>query len=806
MKKWLPVCLLFSLAILGHSETYAEESNETKEATAETQSETLQTSERKEIRKVFLGRGNAANEQKRQLRTLRYSSLEASGLYGKKGDMLHVNVSDQDSLELVLGTPERNTQKRVRLNRGENVIAVENDGAIYITNPNDSGSALVTISGATGSMPYFDLNATNVSDFQKQMEEQTDAADVQLVSNKAMITVSYARAKKYLEDPKQLMEYYDKFLLAQDRVSGISDTGNPANYTDRHFQHFIEVGKMYMYATNEYLGFNGDAAVSRLLQTNNGWGIWHESGHQRQQSPWKWGSVTESTVNIYSMAAEKEVTGKIGALDKHYPKMHSYLNSKDKDFEKQSNELKMVFFGQLSNTFGDQFYPTLHQYYRENQLSYSTDAERIQNFMTNVSTITGYDMTPYFEQWGFNIDDATREKNEQLNKLPEQIWLNDNKTTKKLPMRLFNTISLSESNVNVALTTYQNNIFEGQKIVLIKNDQYIAELTNKKPAYSYLKQNSWIRNIQLEATDVIRIETRNADGTFQLYRGSIITDQLKKQLTEYLHLGDEIVMTIDQAKLDDLRGKINNVTDTIIKEKLLYLLETLEERYLGYLIDDISLNEQGVLQVDFFDNRFKAYNKIVILGNNKYIAEVAKGKPYYSNLSKNSLRMSNKMDQDSFAVQFRLPHKTYTVAEIKKSELLLKNEINALVTADRQLDPSVTQEKLDSLRAQVGQMTGSVKETLTQKINAAQQLFFESMITEINLNNNKVTVTFANDLFKNYKIVIIENSKYLAEVTNGKPYYGQLNNNVFVTSKTSTAENSYELEIRHSSGNYRIKK
>lgn len=119
MKKWLPVCLLFSLAILGHSETYAEESNETKEATAETQSETLQTSERKEIRKVFLGRGNAANEQKRQLRTLRYSSLEASGLYGKKGDMLHVNVSDQDSLELVLGTPERNTQKRVRLNRGE---------------------------------------------------------------------------------------------------------------------------------------------------------------------------------------------------------------------------------------------------------------------------------------------------------------------------------------------------------------------------------------------------------------------------------------------------------------------------------------------------------------------------------------------------------------------------------------------------------------------------------------------------------------------------------------------------------------
>ncbi len=160
-------------------------------------------------------------------------------------------------------------------------------------------------------MPYFDLNQTSVADFEKQMAEMTNAKDVQLVSNKALITVSYAMAKKYLGDPKELMTYYDRFLTAQDRVSGITTDGNLVNFVDRHLQHFLESPKLYMYTENEFMGFHNDRALQRLLKTNEGWGIWHESGHQRQQTPWKWGAVVESSVNIYALAAQKELTGKI---------------------------------------------------------------------------------------------------------------------------------------------------------------------------------------------------------------------------------------------------------------------------------------------------------------------------------------------------------------------------------------------------------------------------------------------------------------------------------------------------------------
>lgn len=45
----------------------------------------------------------------------------------------------------------------------------------------------------------------------------------------------------------------------------------------------------------------------------------------------------------------------------------------------------------------------------------------------------------------------------------------------------------------------------------------------------------------------------------------------------------------------------------------------------------------------------------------------------------------------------------------------------------------------------------------------------------------------------------------MAEVSNGKPYYGQLNGATFTTTKKVNVGNLYEVEIRNSSGNYKIK-
>lgn len=807
MKKSLIVCVSIFWLFLGGIEVYGEKKNTEKENSISSE-EILEEKKKDATRKVtkkFIGRGNTENEKERQRRSLRYSSLEPIGLYAEEGNTLTVEVNGQDSLELVIGSPERNTQNKYNLNQGINMIEVKSKGPIYIINANEGGSVIVSISGATGSLPYFDLSNTDVEDFEKQMSTEINATDVQLISNKAIITVSYEQAKKNIKNPKELMEYYDKFLLAQDKVSGINDNGMTENLVDLHFQHFIEVPRMYMFATQEYMGFNGDAALSRLLKIDNGWGIWHESGHQRQQSPWKWNSVTESTVNIYSMAAQKEITGSITALDKYYPQMHTFLKSENKNFEKQNNDLKMVLFGQLTNTFGDNFYPVLHQYYRRSNLSYSNDGERIQDFILAVSNITGYNMSPYFDQWGFVVSCATRNQTNQLADLPAPIWLNDNQIIKKLPMRLINNVTLFENNINVDLNILEKGMFQGEKLVLIKNDKYVSELTNKIPFYSSLNDNEWHTDTTLNTTDIIRIEVRNSDGTFQLYKGSIIVDQLKNKISGYLSSEEPLSEILTQTILDDIRMEISKITDEDDKVTLFNLLEKLEERYLESLVKDIVLDEKGDLFVEFSNTKFKDYNKIVILGTNKYIAEVSNGTPYYGSINSNIFKISQQENQEKFSIQFRLPHKTYTVNEICKEELILKRDLEFLFTVDNQLKDDVTQKKLDDLRNRISSLSGSLKESLTTRNNYAQKLFFELMVSELNSNGIKVVVSFSNNLYKNYKVVVLEDNKYMAEVTNGVPYYGQLDGDIFTPSKNINMDSLYEIEIRHASGNYRIK-
>ncbi|MGC3749217.1 M60 family metallopeptidase [Enterococcus faecalis] len=802
MKKFFSICLLLFCGVFDNSEVFGEQEEVSVESLPSIKEN--QEGNIKQITKKIIGRGNAEKERVRQRRAMRYSSLEPVGLYAEQGNILTIDINGQDSLELVVGSPERNIQKKYPLKQGQNVVNVENEGAIYIVNPNEGGSSKVSISGATGNMPYFDLNTTSVEDFQKQMTIEKNVRDVQLVSNKAIITVSYEKAKRYIEDPKELMEYYDKFLVAQDRVSGINN-GKIENLVDQHFQHFIEVSRKYMFATQEYMGFNGDGALSRLLKTNNGWGIWHESGHQRQQAPWKWSSVVESTVNIYSMAAQKEITGSINAMDKYYSQMHAYLKSENKNFEKQNNDLKMVMFGQLANTFGENFYPILHQYYRENRLDYKNDVERIQNFMINVSNITGYNMIPYFEQWGFETISSTKEQTNQLLALPKQIWLNDKQVTEKLPMKLIDSVSLSERGVKVDLTKFENDIFQGQKIILLKNNHYLSELTNKIPYNSSLNENVWETYIELAPTDRIQIKVVNYDGSFQLYDSSIFVEQVKSKILDYLNSETSLDELLTQAILDDIRKDIDKITDEKNKTLISTLFEQLEEKYLESLIKSITLDEKGNLFIEFTSAKFKEYSKIVVLGTNKYIAEVANGKAYYSSLSNNILKVSKQENQSNFSIQFRLSHKTYTVSEVNKEELILKNDIENLFTSNNELKKDVTQEKIDNLRTRISLLSGSLKEIFTTRVNSAQQLFFELMISDLEFINNKVSVSFLDEQYKNYKIVVLEDKKYMAEVNNGNPYYGQLNQGLFTTSGKAKSGSVYTVEVRHNSGTYTIK-
>ena len=86
--------------------------------------------------------------------------------------------------------------------------------------------------------------------------------------------------------------------------------------------------------------------------------------------------------------------------------------------------MKLAMFWQLRLAFGDDFYPQLHQYYREHELDLPDDDAKVQAFIRVASQVSGWDLSPFFEAWGLPIEVETRLEIQKLEKLNQQIWLN----------------------------------------------------------------------------------------------------------------------------------------------------------------------------------------------------------------------------------------------------------------------------------------------------------------------------------------------------------------------------------------------
>jgi hypothetical protein len=176
----------------------------------------------------------------------------------------------------------------------------------------------------------------------------------------------------------------------------------------------------------------GNAIESALNINEFGWGQLHEAGHTRQQYPWTWASdgMTEVTVNIYSLAAQKQLfPNQPTRLEKEgdYDRAFKYLKQTDKEY-KNIDDLfvKLVMFWQLYLAYGEDFYPNLHKLYRElpkDKLP-ETDEDEIQAFIYNTSKVTKQNLLPFFDQWGLKASQETRNKVEALRypTLTSPIW------------------------------------------------------------------------------------------------------------------------------------------------------------------------------------------------------------------------------------------------------------------------------------------------------------------------------------------------------------------------------------------------
>ncbi|MBY0015227.1 S-layer protein, partial [Bacillus cereus] len=175
----------------------------------------------------------------------------------------------------------------------------------------------------------------------------------------------------------------------------------------------------------------GDA-IQYVLDINkfvtDGWGPWHEAGYLRQQSPWKFYNMTEVQNNIYSLSVEKAFN-QPSNLEKSgiYPKAFQYLEQGNKNYDEISDVfVKLVMLWQLQLAYGEDFYPKLHQLYRDMPSSElpQTDENKKQLFMISASKVAKQNLIPFFEKWGLRPNNDTIQKVAALGYpiLTAEIW------------------------------------------------------------------------------------------------------------------------------------------------------------------------------------------------------------------------------------------------------------------------------------------------------------------------------------------------------------------------------------------------
>lgn len=134
--------------------------------------------------------------------------------------------------------------------------------------------------------------------------------------------------------------------------------------------------------------------------------------------------MTEVTVNIFSMRVQKAL-GQRSRLeeDRVYTDIFNYLNrSQSKNFDKQDEFVRLGMFWQLELAFGSDFYPKLHQLYREESPQLWTEQDKRQHFILSASKISNKNLTPFFEKWAIEVTADTKKELARLPKLTKKIW------------------------------------------------------------------------------------------------------------------------------------------------------------------------------------------------------------------------------------------------------------------------------------------------------------------------------------------------------------------------------------------------
>ena len=285
-------------------------------------------------------------------------------------------------------------------------------GLIYIeVDGRDTGTYTATIKGAVEA-PRFVRSTTDINQWRAHIR-YAPGPWAELETDKVIVSVPSTLVRE-LDDPEELLKVWDQVLDAAADLATISrERARPERYVA---DVDISVGYMHSgYPIMTHLDAAAYMASADALRAGT-WGLFHELGHNHQESDWTFDGTVEVTCNLFSLylmeqVANKPVGGGHDALEHRARSIGKHL-ALGAPFERWQSEpfVALEMYIQMREAFGWETYKKVFAEYRAlpREQRPSTELEKRDQWMVRMSKVSGKNLGPFFQAWGVPTSEAAR--------------------------------------------------------------------------------------------------------------------------------------------------------------------------------------------------------------------------------------------------------------------------------------------------------------------------------------------------------------------------------------------------------------
>ena len=360
------------------------------------------------------------------------NKISFTSFYANPGQIINIKINDDSllflSIKIVIGMGDDLTDHEVTRKRHPNIIKTfilnkknlsicsPYGGIIYFILPDniikDNKNYLISFENIILT-PFYNENIHSIEEFYK-IQQYPGPWSI-LEYKKICFVFKCTDYFRKLKNINEISNFWNKIM---DCYSDLSNKPSKENVYDKQIiMSDIMISLGYMHSGNPIMTF--DDVIDNYLGFENkifkegNWGLYHEIGHNHQESEWTYSTGVEVTVNLFTLYVMYKIHNII-------PLKHDWFNGKDV-FNKMNNyfkngsnynnieedyQLLLLSYALLIDEFGfDSIKKTFQFYLNDNSnTNYNSDKIKMEKWVINYSNIIKKNLYPYFKKWGWDIN------------------------------------------------------------------------------------------------------------------------------------------------------------------------------------------------------------------------------------------------------------------------------------------------------------------------------------------------------------------------------------------------------------------